>query len=201
MAVEVWKCQGGGGKVRGAFIYPSLTADSCAQYGHGQLTKTKAKLANSLCGCLYSPTMHAQNIYIYIYLAIAISSLPLSAPPCLPSLSMTSYKSINQFQCWHESTTFIQSTPCLSYLLKYFYLNWPSNQSFFFTSFCNASGVCNNTGSFRKKETARGTSGVSQFNPRQLSPELLVFENLDCWQALRKIKQLFHPYPRAFLCV
>lgn len=110
MEVEVWECQGWGVSVS---IRHRLTADSCARRGHGQLTRTRPEPASCVCTCIcvcvcvyFNPTnpppTHTHTyIRLIFHPAVAISfspSLCLSHSACLPSLSMTSYKSINQFQ-------------------------------------------------------------------------------------------------------
>lgn len=141
MEVEVWECRGRRRR-RGVSvsIRHRLTADSCARRGHGQLTRTRPGLAScvrtcvSVQECVRAPwdahiyTSHLPSNSSHILLAI---SLPLSAS--LPPQPVRDILQVNQSvsASWHESTAFIQSTPCLSYLLKYFYLNWPSNQSTF----------------------------------------------------------------------
>lgn len=91
-------------------IRQTLTADSCACRGHGQLTRTRPELASQLCvlcvcvcvcSTLKSPDTHIQYMRLSLYPTVAIPfspSLCLSRSHCLLSLSMTSYKSINQFQ-------------------------------------------------------------------------------------------------------
>lgn len=107
MEVEVWECQGAEGWGVSVSIRHRLTADSCARRGHGQLTRTRPELASCVCVCLclcvrvhFSPLTHTY-IRLIFHPTVAISfspSLCLSRSPSLPSLSMTSYKSINQFQ-------------------------------------------------------------------------------------------------------
>lgn len=135
MEVEVWECQGWGVSVS---IRHRLTADSCARRGHGQLTRTRPEPASCVCTCIcvcvcvFQPHKPPSNTHTHIYtshlpsssshILLAIS-LPLSLR--LPPQPVHDILQVNQSvsASWHESTAFIQSTPCLSYLLKYFYLN------------------------------------------------------------------------------
>lgn len=73
-------------------------------------------------------TSHLPSNSSHILLTISLP-LSLSQPPQPVHDILQVNQSVSA--SWHESTAFIQSTPCLSYLLKYFYLNWPSNQSTF----------------------------------------------------------------------
>ncbi len=150
MEVEVWECRGGGKRVGGVCINPSQ-ADSwllCPPWPRA--TDQNQARAGQLCVCMrvcvlvcvcvsvcistpqppdtHIYTSHPPSNSSHILLTI---SLPLSVS--LPPRPVHDILQVNQSVSgsWHGSTAFIQSTPCLSYLLKYFYLNWPSNQSTF----------------------------------------------------------------------
>lgn len=132
MEVEVWECQGAEGWGVSVSIRHRLTADSCARRGHGQLTRTRPELASCVCMCVsvcaraFQPlnthiyTSHLPSNSSHILLAISLP-LSLSQPPQPVHDILQVNQSVSA--SWHESTAFIQSTPCLSYLLKYFYLN------------------------------------------------------------------------------
>lgn len=136
--VVVWECQSGGLGFGGLGVSVSirhrLTADSCARRDHGQLTRTRPEQASCACTSARAfaivskprdplPPAHPYRRLIF-HPALALSSSP-SLCLSLPPQPVHDILQVNQSvsACWHESTAFIQSAPCLSYLLKYFYLN------------------------------------------------------------------------------
>lgn len=135
VGLEGWRCWFGSGWVeewgRGVSvsIRHRLTADSCVRRDHGQLTRTRPELASCvcLCTCVSVPTPQpppATRTHIDVSSSIQMvvisfsPSLPFSI--LLPPQPFHDIFQVNQYvsTSWHESTTFIQSTPCLSYLLK-----------------------------------------------------------------------------------